>query len=308
MVEIAVHRDGGDPEVLASPYDAYGDLATVGDEDLGERGSRGRIGFGHGAYRAGMTGGSASANLGGTRFKRILRLGEVTSTNDVAAEAARSGEPEGTVVVADHQRAGRGRRGRTWEAPPGSSLLLSVLLRPPWPPEQAHVATLAVAVAARAAALQVAGVDLGLKWPNDLVSTGPPEGMKVGGILGERIGGAVVVGLGLNVRPHAAATPDRAALDQLGRPERTPIDREELLVAFLHHLDALLSRDPAGIVAEASRHSATLGQRVRVDLGRSVVEGTAAAITAAGHLVLDTSDGSLTVASGEVVHLRTGAS
>ncbi|HZQ88358.1 MAG TPA: bifunctional biotin--[acetyl-CoA-carboxylase] synthetase/biotin operon repressor, partial [Acidimicrobiales bacterium] len=83
-------------------------------------------------------------------------------------DAAREGAPEGTVAVADHQTAGRGRLGRVWVAPPGASLLVSILLRPSLPPDRLHLATAAVALSAAAALEEVAGFRPGLKWPNDL--------------------------------------------------------------------------------------------------------------------------------------------
>ena len=125
-VELGVHRHRGDAHLLAGADDADGDLAPVGDEDLGEhaiwllacRAERAR---------------SALAGGPGARFADVRWVAETGSTNADAMELARQGEREGIVLVADHQTAGRGRAGRTWTAPPGAGLLLSVLLRPPAP-------------------------------------------------------------------------------------------------------------------------------------------------------------------------------
>ena len=112
---------------------------------------------------------------------RIDRLASTASTNTVALEAAAAGEPEGYVVVADHQTAGRGRLGRAWVAPPGTALLVSVLLRPP--PATAHLAVSALSCAAAAACERVAGVTPVLKWPNDLLA----GDRKLGGVLAETV-------------------------------------------------------------------------------------------------------------------------
>jgi len=147
-----------------------------------------------------------------TRFGPIRRFGEIDSTNRYLLDEARAGAPEGLVAVADYQSAGRGRLGRRWEAPPGANLLASVLLRPMLEPEELHLCTVAVALAATAACERGAGVVPDLKWPNDLLV----RGRKLAGILAEAVpagsgpgrtgpgrtsggGMAVVVGLGLNV-------------------------------------------------------------------------------------------------------------
>src|SRR5580692_10569135 len=157
---------------------------------------------------------TATPGPAGTRFGPVRRFAEIDSTNRYLLDAARAGAPEGAVAVADYQRAGRGRLGRRWEAPPGSNLLVSVLLRPRLAVEELHLCTVAVALAASAACEQGAGVVPDLKWPNDLMV----GDRKLGGILAEALPAgtsaadaddgtgrgstnapAVVVGLGLNV-------------------------------------------------------------------------------------------------------------
>ena len=102
-------------------------------------------------------------------FSQVEPVDETGSTNDDVLEMARAGGPEGVVVVADYQTAGRGRLDRSWQAPPGSSLLVSILVRPHLPPEDAHLVSTAVAVAAVEACDEVAGVAPVIKWPNDLL-------------------------------------------------------------------------------------------------------------------------------------------
>src|SRR3954465_2828889 len=116
----------------------------------------------------------ARAALAATRFADVRWVAETGSTNADALALARQGAPEGIVLVADHQTAGRGRQGRTWEAPRGASLLVTVLLRP-----RAGVAgltTMAVAVAAAEGVDDVAGFAPRIKWPNDLVWPGDGSG------------------------------------------------------------------------------------------------------------------------------------
>src|SRR2546423_7667400 len=122
-------------------------------------------------YVGGMSGAGAT-------FADVRRFAELDSTNRHALELARQGVPEGLVVVADHQTAGRGRLGRSWEAPPGSSLLMSMLLRPSLAPERLHLTTVAVALAAADACEEEAGFRPALKRPNDLVV----DDRKLGGI------------------------------------------------------------------------------------------------------------------------------
>jgi BirA family transcriptional regulator, biotin operon repressor / biotin---[acetyl-CoA-carboxylase] ligase len=249
-------------------------------------------------------------------FGELRRLDVVGSTNAYLLEEARRGAPAGLVVVADHQTAGRGRLGRRWEAPPGSSLLVSVLLRPVVPPDDLHLCTAAVALATAGACRTVAGVWPTVKWPNDLLVGDD----KLAGVLAEADpaapGGppgsvAAVVGVGCNVDwPGPPGTGGTCLRDAAGRA----VDREELLQALLTELgprvEALASGDGRrGLGDELRDRCRTLGQVVRVTLaGTGVVEdgvvGRAVDLTAEGHLVVDTGDGRLVVAAGDVVHLR----
>src|SRR5271168_5153562 len=118
----------------------------------------------------------------GTRFTDVRRFGTIDSTNRYLLEEARAGAHEGVVAVADHQTAGRGRLGRRWEAAPGANLLVSVLLRPALAPQRAQLGASVVALAAAEAVWAVAGVEVGIKWPNDLLAA---DGRKVAGVLAE---------------------------------------------------------------------------------------------------------------------------
>jgi BirA family biotin operon repressor/biotin-[acetyl-CoA-carboxylase] ligase len=268
------------------------------------------------------------AAVAGSRFTDVRWVASTGSTNADALALARDGAPEGVVVVADHQTAGRGRYDRAWVAPPGGSLLVSVLLRPPSP--VASTATMATAVAMAAAVEEVAGVTPGLKWPNDLVLAGEGGERKLAGILAEADWPAnatisagwkqpsaheravIVVGVGVNVSwpeddEAIRDVADTAVALNWVTPE--PVDRVDLLVAFLRRLDrsygGLVTDGPRAAMDQWRRRSATLGRRVRVDLGVDDVEGTAVDVTAEGHLVVEVPGGQLrTFAVGDVVHLR----
>jgi BirA family biotin operon repressor/biotin-[acetyl-CoA-carboxylase] ligase len=222
-----------------------------------------------------------------TRFHDVRWFDVVDSTNHYLLECAAEGAREGIVAVADEQTAGRGRLGRTWVAPPGSALLVSVLLRPKLPPERLHLLTLATALAV-IDALQ--GVDARLKWPNDVVVAD----RKLAGILAEADGaGAIVIGMGLNVRSDGLAPEVR------GIAAACDVDRHELLVAWLCRLHTRLDTLD-DTVPDAIARSATLGRHVRVELARETFEGTARALTDEGYLVVD----DRIVTAGDVVHLR----
>jgi BirA family biotin operon repressor/biotin-[acetyl-CoA-carboxylase] ligase len=235
----------------------------------------------------------------------VRRHEELDSTNVLAMHLAREGAPEGLVVVADHQTSGRGRLGRTWEAPPGSSLLVSILFRPGpmLPPERGHLLTAAVGLAAAAACESLTGVPPDLKWPNDLLV----GGRKLAGILAESdlSGGqlaAVVVGLGLNV---SSAPPgfEAISLAEAAHGAVAP-DPGALLDAVLHEIDQRYP-DFEQIADEFRRRCETLGRRVKVELGHETLVGTAVDLSDEGHLGVEDSEGRLRwIAAGDVTHLR----
>jgi BirA family biotin operon repressor/biotin-[acetyl-CoA-carboxylase] ligase len=266
----------------------------------------------------GMQGSRARSALEGSRFADVRWVSETESTNDDLLELARRGSSDGVVLVADHQRAGRGRLDRSWQAPPGSSLLVSILMRPELAPTDAHLVSTAVACAAVEGCADVAGVDVRLKWPNDLVVL-DHEGevrAKLGGVLAESLVEedqlrAVVVGIGINVNWPADLPPELAdiaiALNHLvGRD----IDREDVLVAFLRRLEVWRSeldhREGRGRLVDRYRElCVTLGATVRVDLFDASYTGRAVDVTAEGHLVVDHDGERREVVAGDVVHVRT---
>lgn len=271
----------------------------------------------------------------GTRFTDVEWHDEIGSTNTELLDRARRGAPEGVVLIADTQNAGRGRRGRRWTAPPGTSLMMSVLLRPPpgpLPPTRASLVTLAVALAAADACEQCSGVRPKLKWPNDLVIAAPAEhdsaghDRKLAGILAESIStqgvlSALVVGMGLNTGwPEVPAELEGVATS-LNLASGAPVDRTVLARRLLENLEAryeMLCTDddgPGGVAGsatvldEARRNSATLGRRVRISFDATtdadVLEGLASDLDTEGRLLVADDAGTVhTVAVGDVVHLR----
>lgn len=231
------------------------------------------------------------------------------STNADLLAAAESGAPDRTVLVAERQEAGRGRLARSWVSPPGTGLTVSVLLRPTGvPPSRFGWLPLLTGLALLDAVRALATVPCGLKWPNDLLVGAEPR--KAAGILAEVTGGAVVVGIGVNV---AAAPLDQPGATSL-HAEGAPVDRSELLVGLLTRLAERETAWRAGrgdpdatrLRADYRGGCLSLGEQVRVELpGGSVHTGIAEDVDADGRLLLlDASGRRRAVAAGDVVHLR----
>jgi BirA family biotin operon repressor/biotin-[acetyl-CoA-carboxylase] ligase len=209
--------------------------------------------------------------------RRVSYIREVGSTNDVALAAGRRGEDEGFIVIADVQTAGRGRQGRHWLAPAGSSLLVSILFHPPEPLSHfASRVTMVCGVGLVEAARAVAGASVWLKWPNDLIAISAHDGLawtKLAGMLteiepaGADLPASVVVGIGLNINvpeAHLAhLAPNASSLQALTGCE---VNRAPVLDALVGAIDrrytALL--DGADPFSEWCASQAWLGQSVEV--------------------------------------------
>ncbi len=270
-----------------------------------------------------MQGVRARSALEGTRFRDVRWVAETGSTNADVLTLAAAGAPEGLVLVADHQTAGRGRLDRVWVAPPGASLLVSVLLRPKLDPAQSWLLAAALGLAVVDACVEVnpeIGLTLGLKWPNDIVAV-DPEGVvigKVAGSLAESIvrGGAldgVVLGFGVNVNwPHPALGELEGVAVALNGIAGGAVDRELLLIDILLRLDRWLDELAAGdagrarVLDAARGRSVTIGRRVRVELPDDSIEGHAVDLDADGELLvqLDGEASPRIVRVGDVIHLR----
>jgi BirA family biotin operon repressor/biotin-[acetyl-CoA-carboxylase] ligase len=241
---------------------------------------------------------------------RVELVEATPSTNAALAERARAGEQPGLVLVTEHQTAGRGRLDRAWETPARSSLTFSVLLRPHTPATSWSWLPLLTGYAVQAA-LADRLPDIALKWPNDvLVDDGSGAGRKVCGILVERVeaadGPMVVVGVGINVDQTLDELPVATATS-VSLETGEPVERTGLLsqvLGSLHGLQGLL--DDVGALRRAYADvCVTFGRTVDVHLpGGAVRRGEALDIDATGALVVATDDGALTVAAGDVVHVR----
>jgi BirA family biotin operon repressor/biotin-[acetyl-CoA-carboxylase] ligase len=200
--------------------------------------------------------------------------------------------------VTDVQTAGRGRLDRSWQAPPGSSLLVSALVRSP---DDLGPVVMAAAVALAGAVDRVAGVPARLKWPNDLVV----GDRKLAGLLAERDGDALVVGAGCNVNWERFPDDLAESATSCNLEAGHPVEGDELLVAFLKGFATVLDRG-GGVLDEYRARLATLGRRVRVEPVRGdPLLGTAVDVTDDGALIVrDDAGADHTVATADVVHLR----
>lgn len=239
-------------------------------------------------------------------------VGETSSTNADLVAAAAEGAPEGTVLVAEFQHAGRGRFMRTWASPARAGLTFSLLVRPASVPvTRWGWLPLLTGVAAHDAvrALLPPGVDVVLKWPNDLLLGAP--GQKAAGILAEAGAGWVVIGVGVNVDHESRELPSEQAVSLRMYTDR-PVDRAALLAALLDAFAVGYRRwiaaagDPSasGLSRAYVRACATLGREVEVRRPAGTDVGRAVAVDAHGALVVDTAGGSVTVSAGDVVHVR----
>jgi len=241
----------------------------------------------------------------------IHRLESITSTNDAAARMAREGAPEGTVVVAQEQTAGRGRHGRKWSSPAGG-LYLSIILRPDLPFEDLRQMAFLAAVASAEAVGQVSGLPARIKWPNDVLL----NARKVCGILIEaclrfrpwRICSlrSVVVGFGINVNNQEFPPEISQAATSIALEVGRPIAVEEVEEALLSHLDARYSRYLAAgfapILSEWRNLDCTAGRQVTVSTAEGAIEGTAVEIDPHGDLIIEREDGTRThVTAGDAV-------
>ncbi len=255
---------------------------------------------------------------------REVEVTEVTgSTNaDLLARAA-AGAPEGVVLAAEAQTAGRGRWGRAWVSAPRAALTFSLLVRPAAvPPARRGWLPLLAGVAAAEAVRAASGVEARLKWPNDLLAAaagGAPRG-KLGGILAEAVGGAVVIGIGINVsaEPGELPRPSRGlAPISLRAAGAASLDRSGLLAGILAGFArwylawCRVGGDPerCGLRPAYARLCDTFGRRVRVEMpGGQPLSGVAAGLDPGGRLLVRVPSGAGTaevpVAAGDVVHLR----
>jgi len=238
------------------------------------------------------------------------------STNLRAAEAARAGDPEIGLFLTDEQTAGRGRLDRTWQAPAGTSLLASLLLRPAAVAPHLRLLPLLAGLAlAEAVAPHLPDADVALKWPNDLLLR-PDHAhpwRKAAGILVELVGDAGVVGVGCNVDWRDVARPPElaATATSLAEVAAGDVDRWRVLAGFIGVFGRRYTawkQLPVEFLDAYRGRCATLGRQVRVTRGDgATVEGLAVAVGADGALLVRGADRRTTaVSAGDVTHATLG--
>jgi BirA family biotin operon repressor/biotin-[acetyl-CoA-carboxylase] ligase len=241
----------------------------------------------------------------------IVYCYSVGSTNEVLKKLAAQGAPEGTLVIADEQTAGKGRLGRKWLAPPGTSLLLSLLFRPDLAASQAQRLTMICSLAIAEAVEGLAGLPVGLKWPNDIFV----HGKKAGGILTElgTTGGHldyVVVGVGLNVNLAVSALPElRGVATSLSEELGREVSRLELLWRILEGIETRYKslRRGESPREEWAARLINLGHQVQVTTPDGSLAGWAEGVDADGALILRTPDGQCRPILAGDVTLRSSA-
>jgi BirA family biotin operon repressor/biotin-[acetyl-CoA-carboxylase] ligase len=243
--------------------------------------------------------------------KRFYHFFKTDSTNRVAMELAYANEPEGAVVLAEEQTAGRGRAGRSWHSERGAGIYMTFLLRPRLSPVQAPLLTMLAGLSAHAAIQEQTGLSADLKWPNDLLL----NGKKVGGILTEMHAEPsqvrfVIVGIGINVNQEKFPTELSGVATSLRKESDKVQSRLELLVRLLREFESDYNRflrEGPGFVTERflGLSNFAKGKRVRVDTGRETYIGTTSGLTPEGLLQVQKEEGPVvTVIAGDVTEVR----
>ncbi len=231
----------------------------------------------------------------------------LTSTNDLAKELGNQGAPEGTLVVAEAQTAGRGRMGRQWVSPLAVGLYVSIILRPALPLEELPKITLTTAVAVVRAIRRATGLQTAIKWPNDIMLAGK----KIGGILSEMATSRerlqfVVVGLGLNVNNPRISGELAALATSLAQESGRTFSRVRIVQTWLEEFetlyDGLLTQRFPDILKEWKELTITLGRQVTVRQGSREISGLALDVAPDGALMIKQANGKVvSLAAGEVI-------
>ena len=237
----------------------------------------------------------------------ILYFDSIDSTNTKAQELAEKGYPSGTLVIADKQIAGKGRRGRNWESPSGCGIFMTLMLKPDINPNNASMLTLVSALAVAKALADITGKDAKIKWPNDIVI----DGRKVCGILTEMSAqfdyiNNIVIGIGINVNNSSfpeeiSATASSLRLLSGGKKYRRAEIIEEIMEYFEKYYSIFLeTEDLSALVNEYDAMLVNMKRQVKVLDPKEPFEGTAMGITKTGELIVDTWESRKLVSSGEV--------
>jgi BirA family biotin operon repressor/biotin-[acetyl-CoA-carboxylase] ligase len=252
------------------------------------------------------------AGIKGTIGRRVLFYEKVGSTNTVAAELAQEGAREGTVVLADSQEKGRGRIGRCWVSPPNVNIYMSIILRPEIKPREGQLITIMAAIGCALALRRVTGLNVTIRWPNDLMVSDK----KIGGILTEtktysrRILFAVV-GIGINVNIEVDAFPDdiKKTATSVKNETGMPYSRKTIIIEVLNEIDhwyrTLKEMGKGILLSEWRKLASDYGREVKVTDGRVTLRGLVESIDDEGRLVLRLQSGELKrIRAGDVTILR----
>jgi len=236
--------------------------------------------------------------LADSRFSSHLQYHpSIDSTNALARTLATQGAPEGTLVITEEQRAGRGRRGRTWVSPPGANLLFSLLLRPPMDGDRVFALTMVLALAGLKAVKRVAGVKALIKWPNDLyVGTRKLAGILTEFSVREKQVDWAVLGMGMNVGwhpevPQGSGAPATSLLEETGQE----VSRNDLLLEILEGFEAFYGDVVRGsmkaLYDEWNQNCLVLGKAVIIESDIERIEGRALRIDECGALIIEDAKG-----------------
>lgn len=238
--------------------------------------------------------------------KDTLCYETIDSTNAQAKRLAEEGYGNGTLIVANYQEAGRGRRGRSWESPADTTISMSLLLKPDINPNSASMITLVAALAVSKAITQLTGLPAGIKWPNDIVM----NGKKVCGILTEMSAqfdyvNHIVVGIGINVNTEDFPKEIQEMASSLYLQSGKKVSRAELIEAVWEQFEVvyeiyLQTQDLYNLVKDYNARLINMNQKVKVLDPKEAFEGTARGITPRGELMVDTWESRKLVSSGEV--------
>lgn len=239
--------------------------------------------------------------------KEVLYFDTIDSTNTKAQELAEKGYPSGTLVVADKQESGKGRRGRSWVSPSGTGIFMTLMIKPDINPNNASMLTLVAALAVAKAITSVTGEEAMIKWPNDIVV----NGKKVCGILTEMNAqfdyiNHIVVGIGINVHnesfPEEISQMASSLMIEAGgkRFHRAQIIAETMSYFEQYYDTFLQTQDLSALVREYDELLVNMNKAVRVLDPKEPFDGKAMGITPKGELIVDTWESRKLVSSGEV--------
>jgi BirA family biotin operon repressor/biotin-[acetyl-CoA-carboxylase] ligase len=248
----------------------------------------------------------------GSIGREIFLYETVDSTNTIASKLAEEGVAEGTVVISDSQIKGRGRFGRSWVSPPGVNVYMSIVLRPEMTPRDATLLTIMAAVGCTIVLRKVTGVDVTIKWPNDLMVSEK----KLGGILTEtrvaheRIEYAII-GIGINVNMDSDVLPDvvKEVATSIKMEKGKLFSRTKIIQEILNEIsdwyNVLKEKRHSELLSCWKQLTSTLGRKVEIILGNETLQGLAESITDEGMLIVRLPSGSSRIIQyGELTLLR----